>query len=32
MTLITLPKRGRGRPSPRTQATYDVKVEEGYLA
>ncbi len=28
MTLITLPKRGRGRPSAKAQAIYDVKVEE----
>ena len=28
MTLITLPKRGRGRPSAKTQAIYDEKVNE----
>ncbi len=28
MTLVTLPKRGRGRPSTKAQAIYDVKVEE----
>ncbi len=28
MTLITLPKRGRGRPSAKAQADYDAKVEE----
>ena len=28
MTVITLPNRGRGRPSAKAQAIYDVKVEE----
>ena len=28
MTMITLPKRGRGRPSAKAQAIYDVKVGE----
>ncbi len=28
MTVITLPKRSRGRPSAKAQAAYDTKVEE----
>ncbi len=27
MTMITLPKRGRGRPTAKAQAIYDAKVE-----